>query len=94
MSVSRLVNNLRYNRTSAGACLIQDKCETSYKPSQEELEQIQARQLESQRLDMACAIVELAERLVSDHNVSVETAFETAKEMASQSRSFIENFKL
>lgn len=92
MIENRLANTLRYGATSCGVPVA--RCETSYQPSQADLEQEKARRLENQRLDMACAIVELAESLVRDHNVSVGTAFETAMEMFNRSKGFIEKFRL
>lgn len=94
MSENRLTNTIRYGTTSYGGQLAAAKCDTLRELRADEMEEMKARQVEAQRLDMACAITDVVETLVKDHNVSVGSAFETAKELASEIKSFVENFKL
>lgn len=53
-----------------------------------------AREEESRRRHIACAVVQIAEQLVVSHNLSVSDAFEKAKELAIESTSFVESFKI
>lgn len=54
----------------------------------------EAHENEYKRKAIACAIVGIAEALVTEHNVSVEAALETAKTLALAGQDFITNFKL
>jgi hypothetical protein len=101
MQESILSNVLRYPNCTGGLNSYPMMGARDFDAKQASIEDIekmraenQAREEESRRRAIACAVVQIAEQLVIRHNLTVCDAFERAKELAIESTSFVENFQL
>ena len=86
---------LRYPQVNAicGPAALAAYTEPSVEERQRMNEEAANHQREYERRAVACAVIEVAEKLVTTHNMGVAVAFERAQELAEAAKNFVDTFQ-